>query len=402
MVTPDYTSGFNVLPRDTGAGILIGESFGAFGGSKTTRLHSQYQFARTPSGWATTPLDPPASQLPQNESSIEAFSPDLRSSVSRYAATSPAQSTPSKKILPARTLRPLHRDRPRHPPRRRPQEEVHFSDAGTDIEGTSTDLSHIFFTSDMNGAASPWPGDETLQQKPSLLEYTGTANSAPTEVAVSGGAASKALISRCGAQLGGDSTGSGDHKRRLPSGETAFFTALACEGGPPVNEIYARLHGSETVAISEPSAADCSECQLGSPQDATYLTASADASKVLFSTEQELLPGNPGDNLYLYDFGAAAGHRLSAITHLPGGEEASFQGLASASGDLSRIYFVAKGILAGKNAAGNSPTEGQDNLYVYQPDPASPGHQRTVFIATLAKGFCNGGSGTVCSGDSKD
>ncbi len=48
-----------------------------------------------------------------------------------------------------------------------------------------------------------------------------------------------------------------------------------------------------------------------------------------------------------------------------------------------RVYFVAKGKLAGANAEGREPEEEADNLYVYEPNPADPGAYHTVFVAKL-------------------
>ena len=412
MVSPDYTSGFNVNTDKVGAGILIASSFGVFGGGENnTALTSEYQFARTPSGWTTTPLDPPASQFPQNKTVIEAYSSDLRSSVASYGTATPGSTlTPEEEFYlrdPSGHFTAVGPAIPAGTPR---AGEVHGAEVVSTVRGASADLSHLLFESKELEKGLPWPGLETFFERDSLFEYAGTGNSAPTPVAVKGGAGSQELISQCGADLGGLLNSGGSRYGAVSaSGETVFFSAApgGCEGknsltgkeetgqGPPVEEIYARLHASETVAISEPTPADCEACQEGSPAPATFLAASQDGSKILFSTEQELLPGNPGDNLYLYDFDAPDPHeKLTAISHLPSGEAAAVQGLVTASPDLSHIYFVAQGVLSGSNAEGRSPVEQQDNLYL-----AEPTHSRIAFVAILAPGSC---SGHNCTGDSTD
>ena len=74
-----------------------------------------------------------------------------------------------------------------------------------------------------------------------------------------------------------------------------------------MNELFARVGGSQTVAISEPSAADCPLCDVSAPVDAVFRGASADGSKVFFMTSQSLLGHDTSENLYEYDFDAPAG-----------------------------------------------------------------------------------------------
>ncbi len=54
--------------------------------------------------------------------------------------------------------------------------------------------------------------------------------------------------------------------------------------------VYARVQGTETIAVSAP---DCeAKCVHPAPQPATFQGASADGTKVFFTTAQELLPGD--------------------------------------------------------------------------------------------------------------
>jgi hypothetical protein len=228
----------------------------------------------------------------------------------------------------------------------------------------------IVFT--IENSALQWQFDTT--QGSTLYEYTGTNNVAPSLVAVSGGAGSTALISRCGAGYGGISA----------DGQVVFFTAQKeCEGG---TQIYARLGGSRTVAISEPSKEDCEACQTSSAleREASFEGSSADGSKVLFTTEQELLPGQKGKNLYEYDFDAERGRRIALIS--AGATEPQVQAVSRVSLDGSHVYFVAGGVLSGDpNGEGQRAQAGADNLYVYERDERYPaGH--TAFVADLCSG----------------
>jgi hypothetical protein len=222
--------------------------------------------------------------------------------------------------------------------------------------GDSRDLSHVFFRSEALRSRPTnwlWPGDTTLEGE-SLYEYTGEAERGearePKLVGVrnSGPLLSDSeaqLISQCGTDLG--SFESLDTYNAISrNGRTVFFTPRGADhcvaGGveSPVNEVYARLGGAQTVDVSEPTGADCSACVTASPRDATFQGASEDGSKVFFLSEQELLPGAAGQSLYEYDFNAAAGSKVSLIA-------ANVLGVTRVSEQGTRVYFVAEGRLLG-------------------------------------------------------
>jgi len=159
-----------------------------------------------------------------------------------------------------------------------------------------------------------------------------------------------------------------------------YFEATPVHG---VQTLYARIASSHTVTISEPSVADCSECQTGISlqEPALFQGASADGSKVFFTTEQELLPGRRSNNIYEYEANAPDGHRVIAVT--TGSTKAEVQGVVGESGDGSHIYFVAKSVLTPEpNAAGQEAQFGADNLYMYERDAGYPSG-RTAFIGML-------------------
>jgi hypothetical protein len=170
------------------------------------------------------------------------------------------------------------------------------------------------------------------------------------------------------------------------SGKTVFFTAT-----PPSSEIqavYARIHcepGSpsckedgnsewlETVDVSSPLHSECSECPLvPEPRAATFQGASADGSKVFFTTRQKLLSKEPevkviGEegttlNLYEYDFSKRAeGKALVLLSPDPVG--AKVEGVVRTSPDGSHVYFGALGALPISGKGG--PVAGKANLYGY-------------------------------------
>ncbi len=235
-----------------------------------------------------------------------------------------------------------------------------------------------------------WPFDSTLSES-TLYEYTGTGNAEPSLVGVSGGAGSTTLVSQCGTVFGaGDGSFADGGPRNAISGDgsTVFFTALGGSCGAtvlPANELFARIDGSRTVAISEPSGADCPLCDESAPANAVFQRASADGSKVFFTTTQPLLGHGTSENLYLYDFDPQAGQ--PKVVRVSGGDgsvsepTAEVQSVTDVSEDGSHVYFIAKGVLTtAANSAGERAQAGGENFYVWERDAEYP-NGRTMFIA---------------------
>jgi hypothetical protein len=163
------------------------------------------------------------------------------------------------------------------------------------------------------------------------------------------------LVSKCGTSFDGISA----------SGERVFFTAL--HGGscaqPAENELYARVNGAETVAISEPASEDCGGCKDAEVKAATFAGAAEDGSKVFFTSEQGLLPGAAGDSLYEYDFEAPV--RSESVTRVA----SDITGVIRVTEDGTRVYFESEKVLTGAaNGNGEVAKEGAPNLYVYDSD----------------------------------
>jgi hypothetical protein len=281
----------------------------------------------------------------------------------------------------------------------------------------TANLSHLVWT--QTPGAWLWPFDMT-KEGGSLYEYVGTGNRQPFLVGVSTkgqpkGSAEPDLISTCGTEV------AGNWNALSADGRTIFFTALSgqtkgirvpCPSGSgankgipvPASELYARVDGeledAHTVAVSQPECKEvkCKEAEA-SPSDAQFVSASADGSKAFFLDTQMLtdvategtgsavgglcIETKSECNLYLYDFGRPAGENLIDVS---AGDSSGLgprvQGVVATSADGSHVYFVAKGVLAGRNAAGAEPVAGAENLYVYERDGAHPaGH--TALIASL-------------------
>jgi hypothetical protein len=186
------------------------------------------------------------------------------------------------------------------------------------------------------------------------------------------------------------------------SGKTVFFTATTVSGERPAvyaQAVYARIHCEpgppsckedgnsewlETVEVSSPSLSECSECPhqpVPKPRAATFQGASADGSKVFFTTRQKLLSKEPEvigqegttPNLYEYDFSKRAeGKALVLLSPDPAG--AKVEGVVRTSPDGSHVYFGALGALPSVpnttiNGKGEPVNEvahaGKVNLYGY-------------------------------------
>ncbi len=439
LVSPAYKQGAFVSPfavLTNGTRIIAG-SVGAFGGTEGDALGqgtnlpgAAYEFVRDEqAGWTTASLGPPAAQFRSN--GMFDASADLGATLwelgrrrvasvgaSEEEARCPAQPG-EEEIQPEGVtdfyVEPSLGTFARVGPPTPDPCEINASEYT--YLGASEDLSRILFST---GGGFRWPFDGTVKSGPTLYEYTGVEQPGearePTLVGVQGGLGSRTLISSCGTRLGSGApevrTLGSMYNAVSSSGARVFFTAVGtdeaegCEG-PPVSEMFAREeeHSGEvhTVAISEPSISYCAGTPSPPCADANFEGASADGSKVFFTSTQSipgvegasedegsdsavkgctLTTGPGGCNLYEYEFEPAGAHRLILVsggsTELGG---ARVQGVVRVSEDGSHVYFVAEGVLTGAstNAVGNRAVAGADNLYSY-----AEGH--TAFVATLASG----------------
>jgi hypothetical protein len=377
---------------------VLETSLGVHAGTESDYREAVYAVKRSAEGWETSAVTPSAALYPAQKP--QTASAELDKTL--WIARTPSQSIYAQDLFVKAGGGPLVKIGPEVPPSGSsgpPAEEKNFFfyDGKYQYAGSSQDLEHILFQVSTN--APLWPGDESALTgtNESLYEYDGVENTRPTLVGVSN---SGKLISDCETILG--APGNNDAYNAVSAdGATVYFSALgrnseACQLGiataPEVTEIYARLNGTETVPISEPTLVQCGLCEVslekpasegGAERPATFSGASADGSKVFFMTEQELFSGAATTNLYEYDFSAASGAKI--IRASTGAPSAKVLGVARVSQDGSHVYFVAEGLLTkGVNAEGHEPTEGRPNLYVFERDAAHP-TGRVSFIATLSE-----------------
>jgi len=362
-----------------------------------------YEFARTAEGWQPTALTPPATQYPHGGIMAASSADELETTLWGLATTTVRFNEDIYLREPGGTFAKVG-------PGVAPEvsgQELELPSNELTLVGASADLTHSVFLIEaraQQGHSNLWPGDTGTGDSLYEYVYRGAPAAEPTLVGVSnpGPLAEDAeahVISRCGTQLG-SSSGAGiegasrdTYNAVSEDGERVFFTARACSdepGEPAVDELYARVGGAQTVKISEPTAADCSACNTTTGlQNAIFQGASQNegasqnGEKVFFMTEQELLPGQKGMNLYEYDFNGPEHAKVSLVSGGEGSTEPKVQGVVRVSENGERVYFVAKGKLAGVNGEGKEPEAEADNLYVYEPDQAHPGAYHTVFVAKL-------------------
>jgi hypothetical protein len=432
MVTPPYKEGFPVTMTgypafrvEEDGSSVVGESFGDFAGTENDAIEgehiaqsfgSDYLITRGVLGWSPTAISPSAAQYP--EGGLLALSSGLTGSLWAEATTAQSEAavvdgaeTPAESFFVRSINGPMVEVGPILPPGVSPKEVS--GKYAEFIAASPSDLSTVLFSM----SERHWPGDETEPGAESLYEYVGTGNSAPLLVGVSGGK----LISRCGTQLAFRPASAEYGSRRSyqgavsSSGSTVFFIADACEGEPPVAELFAHVDngqpGAETVAISEPSQEDCPGCDIeaGALAGATFQGASADGSEVFFTTSQPLLGGDASNNLYEYDLGAPVGSGSSSgrVVRVSGGDTtvaspvAGVERVLYVSPDGSHVYFAASGVLTRTpNGIGQEAKDGQSNLYLYERDSEYPAG-RTVFVMPYADAIENAfvvGSGPVEGG----
>jgi hypothetical protein len=262
-----------------------------------------------------------------------------------------------------------------------------------------------------------WPFDGTTGRHTIYEQPAGAAQ--PNLVAVSGGRGSTELLDVCGtAETTSPNAFSED-------GSTYFMLLSPCaEGGTgrnagvviPAQELLARRGGEETVPISEPNsdpACTSAECLgntgLGNEarfRGAAFAGASADGKHAFFMSTQQLTDQaeqdeesgddastsgcgsttGSGCNLYEFECASCTSAAERKLIDVSAGDTSGggprVRGVVAASDDGSHVYFVSQGVLtSAPNTNGQSPTAGENNLYVYERDGTHPAGA-LAFIAT--------------------
>jgi len=416
MVTPPYKEGqvVDFSPRGVASD---GESVafegspdlaGIAGEGDSVTSGSAYLDDRGSSGWALTPLNPSLSEYVGQI--VQAVEPQR--GLSLWEQHTPAQSYTTRELYARSAAGAFTRIGPLSPPSQSAGEpsdsmdEVPFRTL--DVLAATSDYGHVVLEAS-KVYEDGWPFDPSYGEGQDLYEYSGAGNAEPMLVGVKGERESRNDEGfACGTQLG--SPGSA-YNALSADGETVFFTALPLEtdgcgqsDAPAQAQLWARVHGArgatapaETIELSARSSAECTgACASSAEAGANFEGASEDGEEVFFTSTQQLLDGASQDpdaadsalsftgtscattvgaggcNLYLYNMRE---RRLSLVA---GGAEV--RGVTAIARDGSRVYFVARGALTGRqaNAYGAVAQAGEPNLYVF--DTAT---RQTTYIATL-------------------
>jgi hypothetical protein len=207
---------------------------------------------------------------------------------------------------------------------------------------------------------------------------------------------------RCGAHIGGEEA-TFNQGAISPDGERILFTTRPAqpwdeeEAKGPICDTGNGLRVMQRTAT--PTGPVIKELIPGGPGasgDDLFQAASADGTKVYLTSPRKLTasdadaeedPCSPsigaskGCDLYLYDADKPEGQRVIQASDGEGSQEADVLGdIAAVSGDGSRAYFAAQGVLtADPNPEGDLAQGGQPNLYLYE-----AGTDELSFIATLS------------------
>ena len=387
---------FNYPNRSSvSGGAIVYESPGSFGAAAGARLCNAYISRRGGDGWSTQSITPAHVAVEGNYGGIEevfrgmAFTPDL----ARGVLTS--QTTPLTPEAPVGSYRELYvADLISGSYQLVSNNPEAITSISPLLLGASEDLSHILYSKSYVAENDTSPSlYEEVNGERINVSVTNSAEPMSAEAGGANGTPEAVFNARPWHALSAD-------------GSRVAFTSPFRETTTEDKEwnVYVRVNVGEpqspvdqagvcTVAgdacTVEVSASQRGEPDPHGPFPARYRGASADGSRVFFTSRMELTenaftgPEDNAGNLYEYNFERPQGERLKDLTvDTTDAEGAGVLGVAQMSEDGSYVYFVAKGVLTGgeQNTQGATAQAGQANLYVIHDDGAPR------FIATLENG----------------
>ncbi len=324
-------------------------SYRAFGDSESAPYNAQYIATRGATGWISHGISPPRREVgfAVLNGEFKAFSPDLCQAWLKTFGGPPLSEnalTTSQDFYRRQDEECGGKEYEALIPAVLPEGE----DPQTELQGFSADLSHTIFASDHPLTADIQPPVE----RPRLYDRVNgqlryvciLPNGEPVTAGCTAGGPGIAVFGG-----NGDNRGLRLQNAISADGSRIFWTRGEFEG-----PVYVRIDDTETVPVSK--AAEEKDGKISSE----YWAAARDGSKAIFSTGVGLSFGE-GVNLYEFDVD-------SETTHLIAG---GVWGLAGASEDASRIYFVSGEVLD------VGAVEGARNLYFYEADGGS-GEYRLV------------------------
>lgn len=421
MVSPPYKGAYGTQALDAIAPDGQSVAFisqGAFAGMGVQKLKNEYLAHRGSSGWKTVPLEPPATVAPEGDT-VD-FSQTLSSSLwqgvlapnggtADYESPEIAYLTSQSGWQVAGRVLETIDSKPYKP----------------QYHGASPDFCHILFDTQGDSKGLLQVAAGTAGE---LYDLSTGCEGEPALRLVGLNNQGRVLDPYCNEFSGGfDEIERATFNAVANDGHELFFTAFTnpterksgCGYGIPSvsrnpTQVFVRLGGSLTLEVSRPldagAFAGCDEggkagetpgevpcADASSRAPSLFWGASADGSKVLFTTKQPLVPGDSdaSENLYLANIGCPGGaaeacevaqRRVTALTRvsapLAPGEGAEVQGVVRIAPDASRVYFVARGRLSeGSGVEGRTAVRGADNLYSYDTRSGT-----LAFVADLCSG----------------
>jgi len=371
--------GLPISPNGDAVGFA---SEGAFAGEENYRVNfspdNMYLSVRGPSGWKTVSSFAPASLInsPFLDGLDGDFSPDLTSRQVSCGENNNGPGEDSGHPFIACAVR--ENNGAWGPATIYKLLDGTSQEATEAYRGASSGLSRVF----LQPNEALMPADTLTRESAGIYEIAniGT-SSAELRLVNVDNSGNELLNGREGPLLGNNhpapaATGTSYHAIS-ESGKAVFFTATPASTGTPA--VFARIGsgeaGARTVNISDPGAdgvAECTTC-VTTAHGATFQGASADGSKVFFTTSQQLLNSDTDTtpDLYEYDFANAPGRNLVQVSggglgDPSPGTGAEVQGVLRNSPDGCHVYFVADGVLTtAPNSLGEVAQPNHRNLYGY-------------------------------------
>lgn len=372
-----------------------------------------YVARRGPAGWTTSSADPPRSLLAKPGIGRSASPADFNTVASCGLTVINNATAGLSAVCALRETNGTWVSTPVYPNLTGEIYNSESGNSGTNFVGSSSDMSTLVFSAYESGSAFLPAAKSAEAEGASLYDVTGLGEGTPElslvnvdddgeeigpdHSTVLGGMSFSGTKLNTSCEIGPSSQHGSDYQAVSASGATIYFTACP-SGAGGVDTVYARIDGTTTTAVSNPSPSECTNCDP-TPAPARFVGASADGSKAFFLTSQQLVDGDTDHtaDLYEYDFDNPPGKNLVQLSaggagDLTPGSGAEVQGVVGTSSDGSHVYFVAKGVLTTvpdlSLPSGHQVAEaGADNLYAVE---TSSG--QTSFVAELCSGASESGS----------
>ena len=360
-------SGGGVIQASPAGDAVTYVTFGSFADPVGAAPGNQYVATRNNAGWMTQNITPPTVAHAYGTSDAgapyKAFSEDLSQGILINADVLPSENFPLDPAAPPGYQNYYLRDLSNnsYTALMTTQPDKSAASFRTELVGATSDLAHMVLAT--NGALTEGQIDATGSAR-NLTDWT--AGQLEAINILPGGAPAPSAFLGAAKTPYESNTISDD-------GSKIFWT-----NRPEADSaLYMYRRGGSTVEI------DASKGP-GPSGEGVFLFASRDGARVFFTDYFRLTPDSTADSEAhvedLYEFDTNTGTLTDrSVDNTPGDERgADVQGIVGASEDGSTVYFVAKGAISGvtPNVAGEAPTSGQDNLYIYRDG-------RTTFVATL-------------------